>query len=85
MAFDLPIAITFFEKSRTHLVTHKYRGRETHADFSTCRRQQLNGVKNYKVLNRESVAAQHGVIMVCWTGRFVFIIKSRKRRKPEQV
>ena len=44
-----------------------------------CRRQQLNEVKNCNVINVESVAAQHRVLVLDWE------IKCSKRRVPEQV
>ena len=44
-----------------------------------CRRQQLNEVKNGKVTNGESVAAQHRVLVLDWE------IKCSKIRIPEQV
>ena len=44
-----------------------------------CRRQQLNEVKNCNVINGESVATQHRVLVLGWE------IKCSKRRIPEQV
>ena len=79
MAFDLSIVNTFFEKRPHHLVTYKIGGRESQIDFLMCRRQQLNEVKNCKVVNGESVAAQHRVLVLDWD------IKCSKRRVPEQV
>ena len=79
MAFDLSIVNTFFEKISNHLVAYKSGGRESQIDFFMCRRQQLNEVKNCKVINGESVAAQHGVLVLDWE------IKCNKRRIPEQV
>ena len=79
MAFDLSIVDTFFEKRPNHLVTYKSGGRQSQVDFLMCRRQQLNEVKNCKVINGESVAAQHRVLVLDWE------IKCSKRRIPEQV
>ena len=79
MAFDLSIVNTFFEKRPTHLVTYKSGGRQSQIDVLMCRRQQLNEVKNCKVINGESVAAQHRVLVLDWE------IKCSKRRVPEQV
>ena len=79
MAFGLSIVNTFFEKRPNHLVTYKSGGRESQIDFLMCRRQQLNEVKNCKVINGESVAAQHRVLVLDWD------IKCSKRRVPEQV
>ena len=79
MAFDLSIGNTFFEKRPNHLVTYKSGGRQSQIDFLMCRRQQLNEVKNCKVINGESVAAQHRVLVLDWE------IKCSKRRIPEQV
>ena len=79
MAFDLSIVITFFEKRPKHLVTYKSGGRQSQIDFLMCRRQQLNEVKNCKVINGESVAAQHRVLVLDWE------IKCSKRRIPEKV
>ena len=44
-----------------------------------CRRQQLNEVKNCKVINGESVATEHRVLVLDWD------INCSKRRVPEQV
>ena len=79
MAFDLSIVNTFFEKRPTHLVTYKSGGRQSQIDFLMCRRQQLNEVKNCKVINGESVAAQYKVLVLDWE------IKCSKRIIPEQV
>ena len=79
MAFDLSIVNTFFEKRPNHLVTYKSGGRQSQIDFLMCRRQQLNEVKNCKVINGESVEAEHRVLVLDWE------IKCSKRRIPEQV
>ena len=79
MAFHLSIVNTFFEKRPTHLVTYKSGGRQSQIDFLMCRRQQLNEVKNCKVINGESVAAQHRVLVLDWE------IKCSERIIPEQV
>ena len=60
-------------------MTYKSGGRESQIDFLMCRRQQLNEVKNGKVINGESVAAQHRELVRDWE------IKCSKRRVPEQV
>ena len=52
---------------------------ESRINFLMCRRQQLNEVNNCKVINVESVAAQHRVLVLDWE------IKCSKRRIPEQV
>ena len=79
MAFDLSIVNTFFEKITNHLVTYKSGGRESQIYLLMCRRQQLNEVENCKVINCESVAAQHRVLVLDWE------IKCSKIRVPEQV
>ena len=79
MAFYLSIVNTFFEKRPNHLVTYKSGGRESQIDFLMCRRQQINEVKNCKVINGESVAAQLRVLVLDWE------IKCSKRTVPEQV
>ena len=76
MSFDLSIVNTFSEKRANHLVTYKSGGRQSQIDFLMCRRQQLNEVKNCKVINGESVAAQHRVLVLDWE------IKCTKRRIP---
>ena len=55
ITFDLSIANrpTFCKKRADHLVTYKSGGRQSQVDFLMCRRQQLNEVKNYKVINWE--------------------------------
>ena len=63
MAFDLSLVNTFFEKRPNHIVAYKSGGRESQIDFLMCRRQQLNEVNNCKVINWESVAAQHRVLV----------------------
>ena len=60
-------------------MTYKSGGRESQIDFLMCRRQQLYEVKNCKVINGESVAAQHRELVLDWE------IKCSKRRVPEQV
>ena len=60
-------------------MTYKSGGRQSQIDFLMCRRQQLNEVKNCKVISGESVAAQHRVLVLDWE------IKCSKRRIPEQV
>ena len=80
MAFDLSIVNTFFEKRPNHLVTlQEWRKRKSDRLLNVYRRQQLNEVKNCKVINGESVAAQHRVLVLDWE------IKCSKRRVPEQV
>ena len=61
------------------LVTYKIGGRESQIDFLMCRRQQLKEVKNCKVFNGKSVAAQHRVLVLDWE------IKCSNKRIPEQV
>ena len=78
MAFDSSIVSTF-EKRPNHDATYKSGGRQSQIDFLMCRRQQLNEVKKCKVINGESVAAQHKVLVLDWE------IKCSKRRIPEQV
>ena len=78
MAFDLSIVNTF-KKRPNHIVTYKSGGRQRQVDILMCRRQQLYEVKNCKVINRESVVAQHRVLMLDWE------MKCSKRRVPEQV
>ena len=60
-------------------MTYKSGERRSQIDFLICRRQQLNEVNNCKVINGESVAAQHRVLVLGWE------IKCSKRRIPEQV
>ena len=60
-------------------MTYKSGGRQSQIDFLMCRRQQLNEVKNCKVINGETVAAQHRVLVLDWE------IKCSKRNIPEQV
>ena len=79
MAFDLSIANTFFEKRPNHLVTYKSGGRESQIDFLMCIREHLNEVKNCKVINGDSVTAQHIVLVLDWG------IACSKRIIPEQV
>ena len=57
----------------------EWRKRESQIDLSMCRGQQLNEVKNCKVINEESVAAQHRVLVLDWQ------IKCSKRRRTAQV
>lgn len=79
MAFDLAIGNTFFEKRASQLVTYRSGGRESQIDFLMCRRSHLKEAKNCKVINGESVAAQHKVLVMDWE------IKCSKKRRPEQV
>ena len=67
MVFDLSIVNTFFEKRPNHLVAYKSGGRESQIDLLMCRRrQQLHEVKNCKVINGKSVAAQHRMLVLDW-------------------
>ena len=66
MVFDSSIVNAFFEKRPNHLVAYKSGGRESQIDFLMCRRQQLNEVKNCKVINGKSVAAQHRMLVLDW-------------------
>ena len=79
MAFDLSIVNTFSEKRPNHIVTYKSGGRESQTDYLMCRRQHLNEVNNCKVINGESVAVQHRVLVLDWE------IKCSKIILPEQV
>ena len=65
MACDLSIVNTMVERTN-HLVTDKSGGSESQIDFLICGRQQLKEIKNCNVINGESVAAQHSVLVLNW-------------------
>ncbi|XP_067137277.1 uncharacterized protein [Centruroides vittatus] len=64
VAFDLVLVNTYFEKKANQLVTYMSGGRSSQIDFFLCHRRHLREVRNSKVLNGESVAAQHRVLPV---------------------
>ena len=67
--FDSSIVNTLFEKRTNHLVIYKSGGRESQIDFLIiilCGRQQLREIKNCKVIDGESVAAQHSELVLNW-------------------
>ena len=78
MAFDLAIVNTFFEKKVNQFVTYKSGGRESQRDVLMCRIWHLKDVINCKVINGETVAAPHRVLVMDWA------IQRGKKRKPEQ-
>ena len=64
MAFDLALVNTFFEKRVSQLITYRSGGRESQIDLLLCRRDHLKEIKNCKVINGESVAAQHRMVVI---------------------
>ncbi|XP_068201676.1 craniofacial development protein 2-like [Palaemon carinicauda] len=59
VAFDLAMINTFFEKRINRLIIYSSSGRESQIDLQLCKRDHLTEVRNCKVINGESVAAQH--------------------------
>ncbi|XP_068201204.1 uncharacterized protein [Palaemon carinicauda] len=55
---------TFFEKKINRLITYSSGGRERQIDWLLCKRDHLTEVRNYKVINGESVAAQHRLVAI---------------------
>ncbi|XP_067145414.1 uncharacterized protein [Centruroides vittatus] len=64
VAFDLALVNTYFEKKGNQLVTYMSGDRSSQIDFFLCCRRHMREVRNSKVLNGESVAAQHRVLLV---------------------
>ena len=46
--------------------TYKNGDRKTQIDFLMCRKSQLREIKNCKVINGESVAVQHKLVVLDW-------------------
>ena len=64
VAFDLALINTFFEKKESRLITYRSGGRESQIDLLLCKRHHLIEVSNCKVINGESVAAQHRMVVI---------------------
>ena len=64
VAFDLALVNTFFEKKVSRLITYRSGGRESQIDLLMCRRDHLKEISNCKVINGESVAAQHRMVLI---------------------
>ena len=79
MAFDSAIINTWFEKKIDQFASYKSEDRKTQIDFLMYRRSQLREIRNCKVINRESVAAQHRLVVLDWE------MKGVKKHSPTQV
>ena len=64
VAFDLALINTFFEKKMNRLITYSSGGRESQIDLLLCKRDHLVEIRNCKVINGESVAAQHRMVVI---------------------
>ena len=76
---DLTIANTFFQKMPQQYITYKSEPRGSQIDFLLCRRDHLGEVENCKVVNRESVSAQHRLVILDCK------VKCAKRRKLQSI
>lgn len=64
LATDMAILNTFFKKEDNQLITYKSGDRCSQIDFILARRQHLKEVRNCKVINGESVAPQHKLLVI---------------------
>ncbi|XP_068222162.1 craniofacial development protein 2-like [Palaemon carinicauda] len=64
VAFVLAMIKTFFEKNINRLITYSSGGRESQIDLLLFKRDNLKEVRNNKVINGESVAAQHRLLVI---------------------
>ncbi|XP_068213433.1 uncharacterized protein [Palaemon carinicauda] len=55
---------TLFEKKINRLITYSSGGRESQIDKLLCKKDHLTEVRNCKVINGESVAAQHRLVVI---------------------
>ncbi|XP_068241092.1 uncharacterized protein [Palaemon carinicauda] len=64
VAFTLPMMNTFFEKRIKRLITYSSGGMESQIDLLLCKRDHLMAVRNCKVINGETVAAKHRLVVI---------------------
>uniref|UniRef100_A0A8D8WQC9 Craniofacial development protein 2 n=1 Tax=Cacopsylla melanoneura TaxID=428564 RepID=A0A8D8WQC9_9HEMI len=76
---DMAILNTFFKKEDRMLVTYKSGERISQIDFILCRRQHMKEVRNCKIINGESVAPQHRVLVID-----VLFDKVNKKKKTQR-
>lgn len=76
--FDSEIVNKWFEKVN-QLATYKSGERESQIDFLMCKSFQLKDIRNAKVINGKSVAAQHRLVVLDW------VMKSVKKCSLTQV
>ncbi|XP_068240876.1 uncharacterized protein [Palaemon carinicauda] len=60
---------TFFEKKINRLITYSRGGRESHIDLMVCKRDHLKEVRNCEVINGESIAVQHRLVVIDYRPR----------------
>ena len=77
---DLALVNTFFVKSDAQSYTFESGPNKTVIDYIMTRRDNLNKIKNCKVIVGEAVATQHRLLVMDYTT----IKKRRKRRKREE-
>ncbi|KAK3546666.1 hypothetical protein QTP70_031407, partial [Hemibagrus guttatus] len=74
---DMAVVNTYFQKREKHRVTYKSGGRRTQVDYIICRRGNLKEISDCKVVEGESVARQHRMV-VC---RMTLMVCKKKRSK----
>ncbi|XP_043717506.1 uncharacterized protein LOC122665422 [Telopea speciosissima] len=79
IAFDMCIVNTFFKKREEHLVTYKSGQHASQIDFFLTRRFDRLLYKDCKVIPRESLTAQHRVVVLD------MYLGTRQRKKANQV
>ncbi|XP_063865377.1 craniofacial development protein 2-like [Scylla paramamosain] len=78
VAFDMAILNTFYKKQENQMWTYCSAGRKSQIDLLMCRRNNLKEIKNFKVINGESVAPQHRLIVID------FEMKEERRGRQQQ-
>ncbi|KAK3527832.1 hypothetical protein QTP86_006897 [Hemibagrus guttatus] len=76
---DMAVVNTYFQKREEHRVMYKRGGRRTQVDYILCRRGNLKEISDCKVVEEESVARQHRMV-VC---RMTLMVCKKKRSKME--
>ena len=61
---DMAVLNTFYKKQDNQTWTFCSGGRKSQIDFIMCRRKHLKEIKNFKVINGESVAPQNRQIVI---------------------
>ena len=78
---DMVVLNTFFEKRRNQLITYNSGGRMSQIDFLVCRRANLKDIRDCQVVNGESKATQHQLVMLSMRGTILKKSKTKRVRK----
>ena len=74
---DLAIVNTYFKEKDEHRLTYKSGGKSTQVDYVICRRRNLKGMCDCKVILNECVTKQHRMV-VC---KMALMVKKKKAEK----